>query len=172
MEKKTVAFDFDGVIHSYVSGWKGTTNIPDPPVPGIKEAIDELRADGYHVVVFSTRCQQPAGAFAIETYLSENGIEVDEIVAEKPIAICYIDDRAICFNGNANVIPEKVRTFKTWIENDADQSLGKWEAFRMAVQPIHDWLCKYGHPHMNVYVRQDGAEASEGVCAAPLTPPD
>lgn len=37
--KQTVVFDFDGVIHSYTSGWKGATVIPDPPVPGIKEAI-------------------------------------------------------------------------------------------------------------------------------------
>ncbi len=29
--KQTVVFDFDGVIHSYTSGWKGATVIPDPP---------------------------------------------------------------------------------------------------------------------------------------------
>lgn len=28
----TVSFDFDGVIHSYRSGWKGAAVIPDPPV--------------------------------------------------------------------------------------------------------------------------------------------
>lgn len=43
---KTVIFDFDGVIHSYASGWQGVTEIHDPPVDGIKEAIDELRSDG------------------------------------------------------------------------------------------------------------------------------
>lgn len=36
--KPTVVFDFDGVIHSYTSGWKGATEIPDPPVPGVREA--------------------------------------------------------------------------------------------------------------------------------------
>ena len=42
----TVVFDFDGVIHSYTSGWKGVANIPDPPVPGIREALADLRAAG------------------------------------------------------------------------------------------------------------------------------
>ena len=50
-----VVFDFDGVIHSYVSGWKGATKIPDPPVAGIKEAIDDIRKAGYEVCVVSTR---------------------------------------------------------------------------------------------------------------------
>ena len=42
----TVSFDFDGVIHSYRSGWKGAAVIPDPPVERIKEVIDQLISDG------------------------------------------------------------------------------------------------------------------------------
>ena len=29
--KQTVVFDFDGVIHSYISGWEGADVILDPP---------------------------------------------------------------------------------------------------------------------------------------------
>lgn len=46
----TVSFDFDGVIHSYRSGWKGAAVIPDPPVEGIKEVIEQLISDGLCVV--------------------------------------------------------------------------------------------------------------------------
>ena len=112
--KPTVVFDLDGVIHSYSSGWRGEDCIPDPPVDGIDEAIDAIRKDGYRVVVVSTRCSSEAGKEAVERYLKENGIEVDAVMAEKPPAICYVDDRAICFKGDASILPGQVRNFKPW----------------------------------------------------------
>jgi phosphoglycolate phosphatase-like HAD superfamily hydrolase len=114
MSKQTIVFDFDGVIHSYTSGWKGTTKITDPPVPGIKEAIDEIRAAGYEVVVVSTRCAVTDGKLAVANWLQEQGIQVDDICAHKPPAIVYIDDRAICFDGNPNKLLNKIRDFKPW----------------------------------------------------------
>src|SRR5690606_32058853 len=96
ISKPTVIFDFDGVIHSYTSGWQGATSIPDPPVPGIKEAIQQIRED-YRVTVVSTRCFQPGGIEAIQNYLAKHGIEVDGVTAEKVPAILTVDDRAICF---------------------------------------------------------------------------
>lgn len=53
--KPNVVFDFDGVIHSYMSGWKGVAEIPDQPVPGIGEAIAELRQLGYRVMSVMAR---------------------------------------------------------------------------------------------------------------------
>lgn len=112
--KQTVVFDFDGVIHSYTSGWKGVGVIPDPPVPGIKEAIDDIRTAGYEVVVVSTRCADPEGMIAVFQYLKRNGIEVDDVRKEKPPAIVYIDDRAICFDGNPATLLGKIQAFKPW----------------------------------------------------------
>lgn len=114
MRKQTVVFDFDGVIHSYTSGWQGENVIPDPPVPGIAESIKSFRENGYEVIVVSTRCKFGAGKGAILRYLEKNGIYVDDIMAEKPPAICYIDDRAICFDGHPETLLEKVQNFKTW----------------------------------------------------------
>ena len=111
----TVVFDFDGVIHSYKSGWKGITEIPDPPVLGMKEAIDKIR-EKYNVVVVSTRCISPEGTKAIKCWLNKHNIVVDSIAAEKPPAICYIDDRAIRFDGNAATLPDLVENFKAWWE--------------------------------------------------------
>lgn len=112
--KQTVVFDFDGVIHSYTSGWKGADTIPDPPVLGIQEAINAIRASGYEVVVVSTRCSTTDGIIAVSAWLNRYGITVDRIMKEKPPAIVYIDDRAICFDGNADNLLTKIRSFKPW----------------------------------------------------------
>ncbi len=37
--KPILCLDFDGVIHSYTSGWKGADVIPDPPVEGAMQFI-------------------------------------------------------------------------------------------------------------------------------------
>lgn len=113
ISKPTVIFDFDGVIHSYTSGWQGATSIPDPPVPGIKEAIQQIRED-YRVIVVSTRCFQPGGIEAIQNYLAKHGIEVDGVAAEKVPAILTVDDRAICFDGRPERLLEKIKSFKPW----------------------------------------------------------
>lgn len=114
MRKKTVVFDFDGVIHSYTSGWKGASIVEDPVVPGIQSVIKELREKRYEVVVVSARCSTREGMDAVKQYLENNDIIVDRVMKEKPPAICYIDDRAICFDGNAETLIEKIRTFRPW----------------------------------------------------------
>lgn len=112
--KKTVVFDFDGVIHSYTSGWQGEANIPDPPVPGIKEAIEEIRDAGYEVVVLSTRTSTLEGCKAVHSWLEFYGIEVDRVCGKKPPAIVYIDDRAICFDGKPEGLLDKIQEFRPW----------------------------------------------------------
>ncbi len=116
--KKTVVFDFDGVIHSYTSGWKGADLIPDKPVEGIREAISDIRKAGYEVAVVSTRCSTDKGLKAVSTYLLANGIEVDKVCKEKPPAIVYIDDRAICFDGKSDRLLSKIENFKTWYQKE------------------------------------------------------
>jgi phosphoglycolate phosphatase-like HAD superfamily hydrolase len=114
--KKTVVFDFDGVIHSFASGWKGPTCIPDPPVPGIIEAIRRIHEAGYEVVIVSARCSSIFGKMAIENWLDQYGLTqvVDRVCKEKPPAIVYIDDRAICFNGHPENLLQQIQSFQPW----------------------------------------------------------
>ena len=114
--KKTVVFDFDGVIHSYKSGWKGHVIIADEPTRGIGKALKEIHDAGYEIVVVSTRCAHGLGRLAIEKWLDKWGLSqyVDRVCKEKPPAIVYIDDRAICFDGKPEGLLEKIETFRPW----------------------------------------------------------
>lgn len=125
---KTVVFDFDGVIHSYTSGWLGETTIPDPPVPGIREALKEIHGAGYEVVVVSTRCATAKGKGAIEAWLYNNGLReyIDKVCKEKPPAIAYIDDRAICFDGHPGTLLRKIQNFQPWYKTPTLTPQNEW----------------------------------------------
>jgi hypothetical protein len=109
--RRTICLDFDGVIHSYRSGWCGAEVIPDPPIHGTREAIARLRKT-YRVVIHSARCATEEGCAAIEAWLQKHSIEVDEICRYKPPASVYIDDRAIPFRGDWDDVISDVHQFR------------------------------------------------------------
>jgi hypothetical protein len=82
MNKPILCLDFDGVIHSYSSGWRGARNIPDPPVEGALEFIVKS-LDHFTVAIFSSRSHQWGGRRAMKkwlfTYLEFYGVEADPV---------------------------------------------------------------------------------------------
>lgn len=75
--KPILVLDFDGVIHSYASGWKGASVIPDPPVPGALEFI--VAALGkFEVHILSSRSHQWGGKRAMKRWLREHLIALGE----------------------------------------------------------------------------------------------
>jgi trehalose-6-phosphatase len=68
MFKPTIVLDFDGVLHSYKSGWKGATNIPDPPVEGALEFLVGA-LDRFNVAILSSRSHQWGGRRAMKRWL-------------------------------------------------------------------------------------------------------
>lgn len=109
-----VVFDFDGVVHSYTSGWQGDTVISDPPVPGIRVLFKRLQAAGYTVCIVSSRSSYPAGRAAMWQWCQKHNIPVNEICATKPPARCYVDDRAIRFDGTTDGLFEIIDHFEPW----------------------------------------------------------
>jgi hypothetical protein len=132
MRKPILCVDFDGVIHSYSSGWKGEDNIPDPPVPGALKWL--LRAcEVFHVCIYSSRSKSPAGRAAMARWLeihaphqldfedSARLMSAIEFSCEKPAAFLTIDDRAICFDGDWSALdPFKLAEFKPWNKRRMD----------------------------------------------------
>ena len=114
--------EFDGVIHSYTSGWKGADVIPDPPVEGALEFIKEA-TEHFNVQIFSSRSNQAGGMQAMKDYLCEHAqqkygtlpywLDLISWPTEKPPAFLTIDDRAITFVGVWPSI-ESLQSFEPW----------------------------------------------------------
>jgi hypothetical protein len=126
MRKPILCVDFDGVIHSYSSGWQGPTTVSDPPVDGVVSWL-AAALELFDVVIYSSRSSQSGGIDAMKAWLKENagamwypspgvcGLEDVRFAAEKPAAFLTIDDRAICFHGDwAAISPAELLNFKPW----------------------------------------------------------
>lgn len=110
MSKNVVCVDFDGVLNNY-AGWKGETELYTPR-NGVREFMGTLRKD-YHVVVFTTRDNA-----LVREWLEKYDILFDDVTSTKVGAVCYIDDRAITFNGDFNETLIQLNNFKAHWEQD------------------------------------------------------
>lgn len=166
MEKKhtkTIAIDFDGVIHAYSKGWQDG-KIYDEPVHNSIVSINDLLRVGYSVFIFSTRSPRQISkwlksksnqllymnqsdfmdyyypmtdfdeALIKAEYENHNTLQfkveiipfwkkfwnkpnVIGITRRKLPAHCYVDDRAIIFNGDWLNTLDTIQFFKTYQEN-------------------------------------------------------
>jgi adenylylsulfate kinase len=113
--RRTIAVDFDGVIADY-DGYKGPSVLGQPR-SDVREALVLLRAEGWKIVIHTTR-----GSEEVEEYLRQHAIPHDEINSNsdyqtqgvKPVADVYWDDRAVCYSGDARSDINRIRSFRTW----------------------------------------------------------
>lgn len=124
MGKPILSLDFDGVCHSYTSGWKGATSIPDDVVPGLFEFLEEA-VQHFDVQIYSSRSNQEGGIEAMMAWFIDqrkkwraSGGQGAEVVSlsfpkEKPSAMIGIDDRVLTFDGTWPSI-EALKSFKPW----------------------------------------------------------
>lgn len=117
--KTIIALGFDGVIHSYKSGWKGARNIPDPPVEGairwieqfifqhcsLPDSVAAMSPEGEcELAIFSSRSRYWGGRRAMRRWLVKWGLderllEVIQFPLFKPASRVLLDDRAMTFTG-------------------------------------------------------------------------
>lgn len=99
-----ICFDFDGVLYSYTSGFLGVDALPDPPVEGAAAMCRELRDRGFDLCVLSARGNNDRGRDAISRWLAGNGFPAMPVVATKPKASLYVDDRGFRFTGDCAAV--------------------------------------------------------------------
>lgn len=133
MSKRILCMDFDGVIHSYSSGWVQADFIPDPPVPGAFVFLYEAQKH-FDVQIFSSRSHQDGGIRAMRIWMEywakkeltneaphyKANTIINQITWRneawpkvKPSAFITIDDRAVTFTGMWPD-PETLLDFKPW----------------------------------------------------------
>ena len=129
--KPILCLDFDGVIHSYVSDWKGADVITDDVVAGFFPWLVEAQKV-FDVHVFSSRSGQKGGVTAMMDWMYAQVAKVcnsPETITmlpaftdavdglywptQKPPAFVTLDDRALQFQG---VWPdvERLCAFRPW----------------------------------------------------------
>ena len=117
-ERKTLCVDFDGVLHSYSSGWKGAGIVSDPPIPGAVAWLVSMLAEGFDICVYSSRSKDADGVEAMRAALKKWGMDPDDIdrldfPTEKPAAWLTIDDRCFRFEGDFPSA-DWIRRFRPW----------------------------------------------------------
>ena len=130
-----LCLDFDGVIHSYTSGWKGADVIPDPIVPGTVEFIMAAQNEGWKIAVFSSRSNQPGGLAAMQEYMKkafEAVLKVEgqwwvpygeiDWPTEKPPATLTLDDRSVTFTGKWPSM-EYLKNFRPWTKGKSEEQV-------------------------------------------------
>lgn len=95
-KRRTIGWDFDGVINPYTQGFTGLHDVPDAPTPESIEFIKDMHEKGYINKILSSR-----PAEVILNWLKKYDLDqyFSDISNFKFPATVYIDDRALHFTG-------------------------------------------------------------------------
>lgn len=99
-KQRTLAIDFDGVVHAYSRGFQGLENAYDPPMSGAREVLTELKAQGISLRIMSSRPRAVIEEWLVQHELSHL---FDAVRNDKFAATLYIDDRALHFTSWADL---------------------------------------------------------------------
>jgi hypothetical protein len=144
--KPILCFDFDGVIHSYISSWRGAHVIPDPPVVDRitgENAIEALLryVESFTVCIHTSRFnswqEDGPAQIAVWDWLRLHGMPGDmvnvdadrngimegkvNLCATKPGAFLTEDDRARTFDGTFQA-NDQIKAFRPWNKKDKKEA--------------------------------------------------
>ena len=116
--EKTIAVDFDGVIHDPYGA--ALYQFGDP-IRGAFKFLQALLDEDFDIVIFTTRVHSPRQEQIIRDWFEDHGFAEPnslKISLEKPAARLYIDDRGYQFTGKFPSI-DYIRSFSPWNGEDS-----------------------------------------------------
>ena len=120
--RHSIAVDFDGVIHQFISPWTGDPeHIPDPPVQGAIEWLEKM-VDDYDVYIFTCRLlasnrsqvERAMRGWFRKHDASQTLVRALRFCYEKPHVMVYLDDRGMRFEGTFPTVEEIVAASIPW----------------------------------------------------------
>jgi hypothetical protein len=114
-----LCIDFDGVIHSYESGWKGGA-IYGTVTVGFWEWAERAK-DYFTLTIYSSRSVTEDGILGMKAWMTREHPQRQlppyfQFAHQKPPAFLTIDDRALTFMGDwGRFDPVALRDFKPWM---------------------------------------------------------
>lgn len=106
--KKTILIDLDGVLNIYTGDFD-KEHIPTLK-KGAREFVEKLSRK-YEIKLFTTRNKILAAK-----WIEQNSLDlfISDITNVKELCWLFIDDRCICFEGDYDLLLEKIETFKPY----------------------------------------------------------
>ena len=108
--KPTIVVEFDSVICE--------NKFPDvgEPLKGVREALNTLKEAGFHITIHSRRTSSYYKNLLITNqfqwiadYMEYYKLDYDDIwIPDKPVAVAYIDNKAVKVYKNWEEIPEQI----------------------------------------------------------------
>lgn len=115
-DEKTIAFDLDGTLAEYHGSDSFKEGKVGDLLPGIDELLSTLHDKGYKIIIFTSR--QESEKEAIEKWIKDNKLPINEVITNKPHYEVLIDDKNIRFNGKVDKLEDEILNFKPWWESE------------------------------------------------------
>lgn len=115
-EQVNIGIDFDGVIHKCSKGYYDGT-IYDDPIDGSYEALQKI-SEKYTIIIYTCKAKPDRGLVNGKTgtelvweWLEKHNMSqfVSKVTAEKPRAVCYIDDKCVRFSSWDDTLKEIIK---------------------------------------------------------------
>lgn len=106
--KPTILIDLDGVLNKY-KGKYDENKIPMPK-EGVEKFLAKLNLE-YNLVLFTTKNLLYSAKWLIKYKLDKYFVNITNT---KSPAYLILDDRAICFEGNYDILINKIKNFKVY----------------------------------------------------------